>query len=99
MLFRSPIQFELLPQLQFTSIIDVPAGYKLSNLPEASNIALPEGFGRFVYRAIEQQGKINLTIKFELLKNDIPSRLYPAVKDFYDTVSEKCEEVIIFQKL
>ena len=93
-----PIQFESLPQIQFTSIIDVPEGYEVAQLPAPGNVALPEGYGRFIYQAIQQQGKINLTLKFEILKNDIPSVLYPAVKDFYEAATEKCEEAIIFKK-
>lgn len=94
-----PIQYQSLPGIQVTSIIDIPEGYEVEKLPEMLNVSLPESFGRFTYRAVSTQGKINLSIRFEILKNSVPAKYYDAVKNFYQTMADKCKESIILKKI
>ncbi|MGB3464580.1 MAG: DUF3857 domain-containing protein [Cyclobacteriaceae bacterium] len=93
-----PVQFQILPAIQVTSIIEIPEGYAVEKLPESQIIALPDNYGKFTYNAVNMNGKINLTVRFEISKNNLPADMYSALKEYYGTVTEKCEEPIVLSK-
>ncbi|MEL6560983.1 MAG: DUF3857 domain-containing protein [Bacteroidota bacterium] len=94
-----PVQYQSLPATQVTSVIDIPAGYAIESLPESVSLGLPGSYGKFTYKALASGDKINLLIKFEILKNDIPPEVYPALKGLYQSMTDKCKESIVLKKL
>lgn len=94
-----PVQYKSLPATQITSVIDIPQGYSIESLPEAVSLGLPGAYGKFTYKALASNNKINLLIKFEILKNDIPAEMYPALKGLYESMTDKCKESIVLKKI
>lgn len=94
-----PVQYKSLPSIQVTCVIDIPQGYGIESIPEAVNLGLPGAYGRFTYRALASQDKINLLVRFEILKNDIPAEIYPALKGLYKSMTDKCKEAIVLKKI
>ena len=84
-----------------TRIINVqlPEGYHIESLPESINLALPEAMGNFVYKIMEDQKKLTLSIEFTINKPVIPVVYHSALRDIYDARVSKENEKVVLTKL
>ena len=93
-----PVNFPSFDKTHLTSTIEIPKGYQVASIPESMNISLPENYGKFSYTCVVQQNQLNLSVKFEIYKNNLPPDLYSALHEFYSQMVAKCKEPVIFVK-
>ena len=80
-------------------MIDVPVGYKVESLPEATSIATGDGLGSFKYSIAESNNKIQISMSLELNKSIVSSNYYNVIKYFFQTFVDKQNEKIVFRKI
>lgn len=94
----SPIDFPYSYNKKAINVISIPEGYDVE-LPESGIFALPDNAGRFLY-SVTQTGKvINITSELKLSKTDFTPAEYPALKQFYQMMTDKVNSVIVLKKI
>lgn len=94
-----PIFYNSTISNQHTVKFAIPNGYSVLGLPEGLNIALPTDAGRFSYGAVVQGETIVVQMKETINTDIIAAELYPALKEFYSQIVNKCGEKIVLKKL
>jgi len=79
--------------------MEIPAGYKVDELPKSARVTLNENDGRFEY-LIQQQGNyIQLRCTLKLNKATFEPEDYKSLRDFFEIVVKKEGEQIVFKKI
>ncbi len=78
---------------------DLPDGYEFTEIPKSINSSLPEDFGRFIYIARKTGNKLQISAKFKINNSNVPARLYPSLREFYNIVVAKMAELVVIKKL
>ncbi len=95
----SPVDYTYTSVFRVIAQVQIPEGYALAEKPEPAVIALPEKGGRFTY-AIQQSGNtVSISSVVSLSKTDYSSMEYPYLKQFYQMVAEKHDEIIVLKKI
>ncbi|MBW3546204.1 MAG: DUF3858 domain-containing protein, partial [Bacteroidetes bacterium] len=94
----SPVDFPYAINKTIMVTIDVPEGYK-PELPEPIYLALPENGGKFIYSAKQLGDKINIMSTVTLTKLDFSPNEYPYIKQFYQQMADRNNEMIVLKKL
>jgi len=79
--------------------IRVPEGYKVSSLPEAVMLSLPEQMGTFKYNIAENNGTLNVQSSFKMNNSVVPAFQYRDLKEFYIKRIAKETEKVVLTKL
>lgn len=94
----SPIDMEYKVKKVVISRIEIPDGY--TALPPSNvSYALPNKGGRFVYSCNRAGNVISVVSSFEISKMNFTPDDYPALKQFYQLVSDKNNELIVIKAL
>jgi hypothetical protein len=93
----SPIDFVYNYKLSSSTELTLPDGYSVE-LPESMEVALPDDAGVFKYSVINEGRNITLTSEFILSKIRYSPAEYSQIKEFFDTMVEKNNEVIVLKK-
>lgn len=94
-----PVDFGY-PNSEYSTVfIKIPDNYKVEELPEGLHLKLPLDYGYFLYQ-IDYKGKdLQLVIRYNIQKTVIPVQDYPALREFYDLIIAKTNEMIVLKKL
>lgn len=82
----------------YTAKIEIPAGYKVEELPANKMFVLPENGGKFIYSTTVIGNTINFTSQLSITKNLILPTNYPLLREFYSVVVAKQAEQIVLKK-
>lgn len=82
----------------YSAKIEIPAGYKVEELPPTKMFVLPDNSGKFVYSTSVMGNTINVTSQFSLTKTVIVPDQYPLLREFYSMVVAKQAEQIVLKK-
>lgn len=93
----SPIDFAYSQSYRVIAQITVPEGYT-AELPQPAAFRLPENGGSFSYNISQNGNKISITSTFSLSKNYFSVTEYPTLKQFYQLVADKNQEIITLSK-
>ncbi len=96
---KFPIDYTYPFQYRKIISIKIPEGYQVSSVPEATNIALPEGMGSFVFNVSETGGMISVRTTFTMNHSVVPASKYPLLKEFYSQRVLKENEKIVLTKI
>ncbi|MEQ8473436.1 MAG: DUF3857 domain-containing protein [Marinoscillum sp.] len=77
--------------------ITLPEGY-IAETPEAANVALPDKAGRFLYSVNQMGNTLNIMSTFKLDRTDFSAQDYPMLKQFYQIVADKNNEMVVIKK-
>jgi hypothetical protein len=92
-----PIDFTYNSSQSFSTIIEVPEGYRLLNKPE--NMIINNPFGRVVYVIKEDEGnKVSVIAHFQFTKTKYEGSAYKDLKEIYNSVINKFNEKIVLVK-
>ena len=94
-----PIDFQYPKQKRFNIMIDIPVGYKVESLPEATSIATGDGLGSFKYSIAESTNKVQISMTLDFNKSIVSSNYYDVIKYFFQTFVDKQNEKIVFRKI
>ena len=76
----------------------IPEGYIVDFVPEPLRLLLPEDIGDYTYSIRELGGSIQITMRFNLLINEIPVSKYPELRNFFKIRVAKENEKIVLKK-
>ncbi|MEZ5045099.1 MAG: DUF3857 domain-containing protein [Saprospiraceae bacterium] len=95
---KYPVDYAYPMEEIYSIAITFPEGYALEELPEGTNLALPENAGKFTYSAKQLDHSILLTIRFKIENPFISFEQYPFLKEFYSLMVAKYAEQIVLKK-
>ena len=78
--------------------LELPEGYEVEELPEATRVALPNKGGSFTYNIAAKENSLQLMSKFTIKQTIFQPEEYPIIKQFYDVVVSKHAEQIVLKK-
>ncbi len=79
--------------------MEVPAGYKVDELPKSARVTLNESDGMFEYIIAEGGGRIQLRCRVQLKKATYEPDDYQTLRDFYALIVKKEAEPVVFSKI
>ena len=79
--------------------IFTPEGFELAGLPKSEKFNLPKNTGSFTYQNKYFDNKIQINIKVEFTKRELPKIYNEYLNEFYDIIIEKLNERIVLKKL
>lgn len=80
--------------------IEIPEGYRIEELPEITNIALPNDGGKYQFMVSKQDEKnIQIVSRMSVDQTYFKPLEYPAIKSFFDMIVEKQGEQIVLKKI
>ena len=94
-----PISFDYPFSKDITINMQLPKGYKVSSLPESTNLGLPDDSGTFFYSIAENNGMLQVMMRFKLKKHVIPVEYYESLKEFYKLRVDKENEKVVLDKI
>lgn len=93
-----PVDFIAPWQEKNTVTIQVPEGYKVETIPEASAISMSDSYGVFKYQVIAAGNKVKVLSSVRFNKAIITPDYYPELKEFYNRMVKKQTEKIVLVK-
>lgn len=93
-----PIEFGAKGQTTISLMIKLPEGYHLEETPGQINLQLPEGGLALRFVAGEMNNVINVMCRLTTNSLFYPVGSYTLVKEFYDTLVNKCNEMLVISK-
>jgi hypothetical protein len=96
---KLPIEFDYPHGFQISSTIEIPANYKVEEIPKSVKISLPENAGRCLYQITHADNTVQLNYRFELNQTIFPQTSYEIIREFYAQVATKNSELIVLKKI
>ncbi len=93
-----PVDFGYPSTTSYKLIINIPEGYKIESLPEATAIGLPENMGTFQYKVIGNAKTIQVLVTSKLNQSIISSTYYEALKEYFNKLLQKETEQVVLTK-
>jgi virulence-associated protein VapD len=93
-----PVDFLYTFTDNYTSIIEIPAGYEVDDYPEDTNISIPGGNAQFTYQVNQFDGQIKITSSVSLKYPLISPTIYPDLKYFMEILTTKLKEPVVLKK-
>jgi len=94
-----PISFDYPYSKDIIFNIQLQDNYKVASLPDSVNLALPDEAGSFMYSIAENNGALQVVIRYKLNKSTIAADYYLALKEFYKIRIEKENEKVVLEKI
>ncbi|MEP4946123.1 MAG: hypothetical protein ABJU26_01170, partial [Flavobacteriaceae bacterium] len=95
-----PIDFGFQRNYGFTATIKVPENYKVKDLPEALNLALPQDSGLLRFKCSESNGLVSIFFDLKLNATQYTSDAYGYVKTFFaKAVDIQKQSLIVLEKI
>ncbi|MCD4711103.1 MAG: hypothetical protein K8R52_09670 [Bacteroidales bacterium] len=76
----------------------MPEGYKVSELPKAAVVKLPDNSAKFTYRVVQSGNILMVYTSFSIRKSNYLPEEYENIKQFYQFVIDKQNELIVLSK-
>ncbi|WP_421894222.1 hypothetical protein [Marinoscillum sp.] len=93
----TPVDFPYQISKRVIVKISVPEGF-IAELPESTIVTLPNNGGKFIYSINQIGSNIQIMSMFKLNQLDFSPDEYPFLKQFYQLVAEKNNEIIVLKK-
>ena len=79
--------------------IPIPEGYQLEEKPESINMVMPNSGGKCVYDVMVSGNLITVNFSYEINQLQYSTSEYTIIRQFFDELLEKQEEIIVLKKL
>lgn len=93
-----PVDFAYPFRQKLITKINIPASYKVEELPESAMIKLSNGAGAFAYNIKAQGNFIQIACDINVKQTMYYPEQYPAIKQMFDQIAEKFGEQIVLKK-
>lgn len=94
-----PVEFSYPTNDQYVLNLTIPEGYKVEELPKSISLSLPPEDARFTYQVSSDEKTIKLMMRIQINKITYPADEYKYLKNFFNNVSAKLEEMIVLKKI
>lgn len=93
----APVDFPYKFKKVVFSKIQVPEGY-IAEIPQPGLIKLPDGNGTFTFSASQFEDEITILSSLNLQKQDFGTDSYPFLRQFFQLMTEKNNEMVVLKK-
>jgi hypothetical protein len=76
----------------------LPEGYRLEEAPKGVRLLLPDSLGYFYYSISNEQDHILVNMRLKISGVYMSSEVYFHLKEFFEQISQKVNEVLVFGK-
>jgi len=94
-----PVELPFITETAFTLNMEIPAGYKVDELPKQLKIKLNEDDGMFEYLVGIADNRLQVKCKLKINKATFGKLVYEDLRNFYALVVKKEAEPIVFKKI
>ncbi len=93
-----PIEMPFRTSEKFTLILEVPAGFKLDELPKPAKHLMLDATGSFVYDVTTSGDKVIISSSIQLNKAEFPPAAYTDLRNFFAAIVKKHGEQIVLKR-
>ena len=95
-----PVEFPYPLELSVTSILTLPEGYTVEELPQVRTLSTEDNelYLRYRIRQTEDGKRVVLTCSLGIKRCAYPAQYYPQLQQFFDRVVEASEGVLVLSK-
>lgn len=94
----SPVDFGYSRNFRVITQIEVPEGYS-AELPEPSLVKLPNSEAKFTFTVSQNGNQVQIMSIVQVEKLDYSPSEYPMLRQFYQIVADKNNELVVLKKL
>ena len=96
---KLPIEFDFPYSLTVRTLIIVPDGYIIEEIPSAEHYEIDENKCSYRYYIVQNENSILLNFNFDLNQLIFLQHDYDLIRDFFGQAATKCSELIVLKKL
>jgi transglutaminase-like putative cysteine protease len=93
-----PVEMPFMQDKTYIFSMQVPAGYKVDELPKSARVILNDNQGSFEYLIQQSNDQIQMRYHLKLNKATFEPEDYETLRNFYAAIVEKESEQIVFKK-
>lgn len=93
-----PVEFDHPYTISEVSFIELPVGYIISELPKAMRIKMPDNSVQYTYQVVQSGKGLIVNTKFTIRKSQFLPDEYEGIKQFYQVVIDKQNELVVLEK-
>jgi hypothetical protein len=93
-----PVEFTYPTNDQYILTLNIPEGYKVEELPKGMNLGLPPEDALFTYAISAEEKTIKMSVKIQVNKITVPADDYSFLRNFFNQVAAKLDEMIVLKK-
>lgn len=94
-----PVDFGYPWKRKIMMSIQLPAGYEVESLPEATAVQLPDNLGTYSFNISKTPTGISVVMSKEINTSVITPDKYAALREFYKMLVEKEKEKVVLKKI
>jgi Domain of Unknown Function with PDB structure (DUF3857) len=94
-----PVEMPYRTEKIYTMRMEIPAGYKIDELPKSAFVKLNEDEGFYEYLVNVDNNVVQIRRRLFLYKANFTSEDYQTLRDFYTYIVKKDSEQIVFKKI
>ena len=94
-----PVDFGHPIKRQYMLNLELPDGYAVETLPEATRVILPDKTAQFTFQTMAMGNRIQLLTTYEFKRPVYQADSYLDIKAFYDLIIKKHAESIVLKKI
>lgn len=83
----------------YTADVTIPDGYQIISMPANVKLKLPNNLGGVLFKTVQQKNRLRVTVRQNLNKSMILAQDYQAVRQYYDMLVKKMNELVVLKKI
>lgn len=93
-----PVEYDHPYMIRESIFISIPEGYTVSELPKAVNLKMPDNSAQYTYQVLESGNGLIINTNFSIKKSLFLPEEYDGIKQFYQIVIDKQNELVVLEK-
>jgi hypothetical protein len=93
-----PVEFNYPYSIRESIYISLPEGYAVSELPKALLIKMPDNSAQYTFQAVKSGDDLIINTGFSIRKSQFLPEEYEGIKQFYQMVIDKQNELVVLNK-
>jgi hypothetical protein len=93
-----PVEFNYPYLIKESIFITLPEGYRVSEFPNALNIRMPDNSAQYTYQVVVSGSNLIINTNFILRKSQFLPEEYEGIKQFFQIIIDKQNELVVLAK-
>jgi hypothetical protein len=94
-----PVEMDYANEETYVLNVEIPAGYKVDDMPKSARVKLNDTDGMFEYLVGVQDDRLMLRSRLVIKRANFSADDYQTLRDFYGYVVKKQSEQVVFKKV
>lgn len=94
-----PLEMDYCIDRLYVLNMEIPAGYKVEELPKSARVNLNENEGKFEYVIAADKNRVQMRCQVKLNKANFEPGDYETLRDFFAFIVKKEQEQVVFKKI